>query len=441
MRSLRRSLLLLAVALLVRPATAAALQAAPAVQEPVDLDVIERIRDEGLNRSQIPELARHLTDVIGPRLTGSTGMRRANEWTAETLRGWGLANVVIEPWGEFGRGWENVRYAGRTLEPYVQPLSAHPIAWTGSTRGTATGPVVIVHADSVADLEPHRGKLRGAFVMTEAPEAREPEFEAAARRFTPEELLEAPEARDRPSPDEIERMRERFRRRRALQDSISEVLRGHNTLGDLTGTDLADEYVMIGAHLDSWHSGTGATDNAAGSIVMMEAMRILKSLGLEPRRTIRIALWSGEEQGLLGSRAWVERNEALGTRISAYLNVDNGTGRIRGIWTQGNAAVAPIFEQILRPLEDLGVIAVRHGNTGGTDHLSFDRAGIPGFNFVQDPIEYSTRTHHTHVDTFERLVLDDLKQAAVVVAYTAYHLAVREERIPRKPAAPEAAGR
>ena len=202
MRSLRRSLLLLAVALLVRPATAAALQAAPAVQEPVDLDVIERIRDEGLNRSQIPELARHLTDVIGPRLTGSTGMRRANEWTAETLRGWGLANVVIEPWGEFGRGWENVRYAGRTLEPYVQPLSAHPIAWTGSTRGTATGPVVIVHADSVADLEPHRGKLRGAFVMTEAPEAREPEFEAAARRFTPEELLEAPEARDRPSPDQ-----------------------------------------------------------------------------------------------------------------------------------------------------------------------------------------------------------------------------------------------
>jgi Zn-dependent M28 family amino/carboxypeptidase len=190
---------------------------------------------------------------------------------------------------------------------------------------------------------------------------------------------------------------------------------------------------MLGAHLDSWHSGTGATDNAAGSIVMMEAMRILKTLGVQPRRTIRIALWSGEEQGLLGSRAWVRNHPELHDRISAYVNVDNGTGRLRGIWNQSNEHVTPIFEQLLAPFRDIGVVAVRHGNTGGTDHLAFDGAGIPGFNFIQDPIEYGIRTHHSNVDTFDELMLDDLKQAAVIVASTVYHLAMRDSMMPRKP--------
>ncbi len=190
---------------------------------------------------------------------------------------------------------------------------------------------------------------------------------------------------------------------------------------------------MIGAHLDSWHYGTGATDDGAGSVVMMEAMRILKALDLQPRRTIRIGLWAGEEQGLLGSRGWVEKHPDLHPKISAYLNVDNGTGRLRGIWDQSNAAAIPVFEQILWPFRDLGVVAVKHGNTGGTDHLAFDAAGIPGFNYMQDPIEYGTFTHHTAADTFERLMLDDLKQAAVVVAATAYHLAMRDEMMPRKP--------
>jgi carboxypeptidase Q len=217
-------------------------------------------------------------------------------------------------------------------------------------------------------------------------------------------------------------------------------LQEYNTLADMRGTDLAGEYVMIGAHLDSWHSGQGATDNAAGSVVMMEAMRILRAIGVQPRRTIKIALWSGEEQGLLGSRFWVENNRELWPRISAYLNVDNGTGRIRGIWNQSNEAATPIFRQILEPFRDLDVLAVRHGNTGGTDHLAFDRVGVPGFNFIQDPIEYSLRTHHASVDTFDHLVLDDLKQAAVIVASTAYHLAMRDEMMPRKPA-PAAAGR
>ena len=209
-------------------------------------------------------------------------------------------------------------------------------------------------------------------------------------------------------------------------------LQAYNTLADIPGSDLADEYIMLGAHLDSWHMGGGATDNAAGTVVMMEAMRILKTLGVQPRRTIRIALWSGEEQGLLGSRGWVANNPDLHDQISAYVNVDNGTGRVRGIWNQSNPAATPVFEQILWPFRDLGVVAVRDGHTGGTDHLAFDRVGIPGFNFIQDPIEYGINTHHTELDTFDHLVLEDLKQAAVVVASTVYHLANRDEMMPRK---------
>ncbi len=204
-----------------------------------------------------------------------------------------------------------------------------------------------------------------------------------------------------------------------------------NVTGEIPGTDKADEVVMIGAHYDSWHSGTGATDNGAGSVVMMEAMRILKATGLPMRRTVRIGLWTGEEQGLLGSRAWLREHSAELPKISAYLNVDNGTGRLRGIWDQSNSAAIPIFQQILAPFQDLGVVAVRHGNTGGTDHLNFVAAGVPGFNFIQDPIEYGTRTHHSNVDTYEHLVIDDLKQAATVVAWTAYELANRPAQMPR----------
>jgi Iap family predicted aminopeptidase len=213
-------------------------------------------------------------------------------------------------------------------------------------------------------------------------------------------------------------------------------LQAYNSLAEIPGTDKADEYVMLGAHLDSWHMGGGATDNASGSVVMMEAMRILKTLGLQPRRTVRIALWSGEEQGLLGSRSWVANHPELHDRISAYVNVDNGTGRIRGIRSQSNETAIPVFEQILWPFRDLGVVAVKHGNTGGTDHLAFDAAGIPGFNFIQDPIEYGINTHHTELDTFDHLVIDDLKQAATVVAATVYALAMREEMMPRKPERP-----
>jgi carboxypeptidase Q len=509
MRSLFRAVSLASAALL----SYAAYAPAQVAQEAVDLDVVRRIREEGLERSHIPELAGHLVDVIGPRLTGSPGMRHANEWTAEVLERFGLQNVVVEPWGEFGRGWDNLYYSGRITEPYIQILQALPVAWTGSTDGVASGPAMIVQAQSTADLERYRGRLRGAFVLTREPRVIEPEWQRQPLRTPADELLAPVEPRQRPQvdPTQREQMMQRFRQQRAMRDTIAMfmqqegiagilapssrtygILRGgwsgsgraadsdipapelvvsqeqygqiyrdlersipvhleievrnefydddlqaYNTLGDIPGSDLADEYVMLGGHLDSWYAGTGAADNAAGCVVMMEAVRILEALDLKPRRTIRIALWSGEEQGLLGSRYWVENHEELWPKISAYVNFDNGTGRIRGVWDQMNEEATPVFEQILWPFRDLGVVAVRHGNTGGTDHLSFDRVGIPGFNFIQDPIEYSSRTHHTFADRYERLVIDDLKQAAVVVAATVYELAMRDEMMPRKPSEQE----
>jgi carboxypeptidase Q len=478
-------------------------------QEQVDLEVVQRIREEGLERSQLPEMARYLVEVIGPRLTGSPQMMQANEWTAEQFRDWGLENVTVEPWGEFGRGWERVNYSGRIITPFVQPLHAQPVGWTGSTPGTVRGQAVVVQAETPEELEQYRGQLRDAIVLMQPPPEVEPEWEWRERRTPADELLAPIE---RPDPEVVvqraqrrEEMRAQWQRMREMRQQMSEmmvqeqvgviltpssrsygVIRGggnnagrevgndpipelvvireqynqiyrnvqagipvelevqienrffdddlqaYNTLADLPGSDLADEYVMLGGHLDSWHYGGGGADNAAGSVVMMEAMRILKTLGLQPRRTIRIALWSGEEQGLLGSRNWVQNHSDLHDRISAYVNVDNGTGRIRGIWDQMNEAAIPIFEQILWPFRDLGVVAVRHGNTGGTDHLAFDGAGLPGFNFIQDPIEYGIRSHHTYVDTYDNMVIDDLKQAAVVVAATVYHLAMRDEMVPRK---------
>jgi hypothetical protein len=232
-----------------------------------------------------------------------------------------------------------------------------------------------------------------------------------------------------------------------------------DTVAEIPGTDKKDEVVMVGSHLDSWHGGTGATDNAAGCAITMEAVRILQALGVKPRRTIRIALWTGEEEGLLGSRAYVAQH--FGTRpenqaekdlpsflrkpgtpltlkpeqktVSGYFNIDNGTGKIRGIYLQENAAVAPIFQSWLTPFHDLGADTITYRNTGGTDHLSFDAVGIPGFQFIQDPIEYETRTHHSNMDVYERLQRDDMMQASVILASFLYNTAMRDEMLPRKP--------
>lgn len=235
----------------------------------------------------------------------------------------------------------------------------------------------------------------------------------------------------------------------------------YNTVAEILGTDKKDEIVMLGAHLDSWHAGTGATDNGAGSVVMMEAMRILKAVEVRPRRTIRIALWSGEEEGLLGSQYYVQqhfgsrppidepddkgmptltRREAgpvtvkpEQAKVSVYFNLDNGSGKIRGIYLQENAAVEPIFEAWMQPFKDLGMTATTMRDTGGTDHLSFDAVGIPGFQFIQDPLDYFSRTHHSNMDVYDRLQSDDLKQAAVIVASFVYDAAMREQMLPRKP--------
>ena len=488
---------------------------AAAVQERLDLAVAQRIRDEGLNRSHVDSLAEYLNDVIGPRLTGSTGMRRANEWVTQMFRQWGLANVAIEPWDTaFGRGWERVNYAGRMTEPFVQPLSAQPLAWSGSTRGTVACPVVLLDVQDTTQLAQYAGRLKGACVLRGAPREIPPEFEPIVRRFSVDSLL-APPTPPRPPQGPVanltpEQRAERFRQLRAVtarinawlrsqqpaailqpsnwtygmllvqggpeagpgRDSagyeplpallvqheeygtmyrnvkagrtvrleisvqnrfLSDDLKSYNALGEIPGGDRAGEVVMVGGHLDSWHGGTGATDNGAGSVVMMEAIRILRTLNLPMRRTVRIGLWSGEEQGLLGSRAYVRKHASELGRISAYLNVDNGTGKLRGIWDQMDSLAIPVFQQIFTPFQDLGLVVVRHGNTGGTDHLSFVAAGVPGFNYIQDPIEYGFRTHHSNVDTYERLQIDDLKQAATIVAWTVYQLANRDEMMPRGP--------
>jgi Zn-dependent M28 family amino/carboxypeptidase len=239
----------------------------------------------------------------------------------------------------------------------------------------------------------------------------------------------------------------------------SNDLMAYNTIAEIPGSDKADEIVMVGGHMDSWHSGTGATDNGAGVAAAMEAVRIIQALGLKPRRTIRIGLWSGEEQGLFGSRAYVAQHfgkpadnskdasfmrmvsggmaakitrGAEYDKLSAYYNLDNGTGKIRGIYLQSNEAVRPIFRQWLQPFRDLGAATLTASDTGGTDHLSFDEIGLPGFQFIQDEIEYDSRTHHSNQDVFDRIQADDMKQAATIMAAFLYNTAMRDEKLPRK---------
>ena len=219
-------------------------------------------------------------------------------------------------------------------------------------------------------------------------------------------------------------------------------LNSFNIVGEISGTDKADELVMVGAHFDSWHTGTGATDNAAGSAIMMEAMRILKAAGLPMRRTVRIALWTGEEQGLFGSAAYVRDHFAVRNtmalkpdhgKMSVYFNVDNGTGQIRGVYTEGNEAARPVFEAWMQPLRDFGMTTLSPRGTTGTDHTNFDAVGLPGFQFIQDDIEYDTRTHHSNMDVYERLQTKDMMQNAVIVASFVYNAATRDDLFPRKP--------
>ncbi len=514
--------------------------------ESIDLNAYNAIREEGLQHSHVMDYAGGLTDGIGPRLTGSPNMAKANAWTRDQLSKMGCVNAHLEDWGEFGMGWQQVNTWVRMTEPDTAVFVAQATPWSASTNGPVTAQAISVVIEDEKDMAKYKGKLSGKIVLLGAMRAvpvpdkpfferytdndlkeleslpligRDADMEARIERYVKRSKLTShvipflaeekvagvivpsrdssngggtgiifddngaalgrtPYQKDTavPFPVVVTQIESYGRVFRLLENHVPVSIEmdvetkfsgdhehGFDTVAEIPGTDpqLKDEVVMVGGHLDSWIAGTGATDNGAGSVVAMEVMRILNALAIKPRRTIRIALWSGEEQGLFGSKGYAAQHFGsfpLSTTpeqmempeflrkpagplalkpeqklISAYFNVDNGTGKIRGIYTQGNAAVDHIFEQWMAPLKDLGVTTITNRNTGGTDHLSFDAVGIPGFQFIQDPMDYETRTHHSNMDTHERLQAADLKQIAVVEAIFVYNAAMRDQMIPRKP--------
>ena len=537
------------------PHAALAQQAAAPAPDPND--PIVRIREEGMKRSQVMETLSYLSDVIGPRLTNSPQMKRANDWTRDRLTKWGLQNAHLESWGPFGRGWELKGFSAEVIEPQSIPLIAYPKAWS-SSADIPRGEVVYIEAKDEADLLRFKGQLKGKIVLAGPMRDVAAHFEPLATRLTEKDLLSLADAGDEAISFATQaanpRIQERIKRQilaakmlnlvntegaalvvfaspgdggtifvdgatvprevdmsspramirslffsgaqsydkdaptvvpqvvlaveqynrlvrmiqagEKLQMKVSLAtqffntdLNGYNTIAEIPGTDKADEIVMVGAHMDSWHSGTGATDNAAGVAAAMEAVRIIQALGLKPRRTIRIGLWSGEEQGLFGSAAYVAKH--LGKpvddskdasfmrmiqggiapkiapgveydKFSAYYNLDNGTGKIRGVYLQGNEAVRPLFRKWLQPFRDLGAATLSASDTDGTDHLSFEAIGLPGFQFIQDEIEYESRTHHSNQDVFDRIQADDMKQASTIIAAFLYNTAMLDEKLPRK---------
>lgn len=504
------------VLLLLAGSLTSAVPAVAQTTEKIDAPALAKIRDEGLNRSQVMQTAFYLTDVSGPRLANSDGLKRANEWTKKQLTQFGLANASIEPWGDFGRGWDIEKSYVAMTAPYYHAMVGAPKAWTPGTAGLVRMPVAVLKATTEEELDKYKGQLRGKIVVMSVPNPPKPSTEPDLRRYSDEDLkklTEPGEARSTPDaaalaarkaqaalrtkmnemlvsegaagvlssrggiygtfntsngapyaadakpvlPEMEMAPEDQLRLIRLVEAGIpvevemetktrfqAQDLKGYNVVAEIPGTDkkLKSEVVMLGGHLDSWHAATGATDNAAGCAVMMEAVRILKATGLKPRRTIRIALWGEEEQGLHGSRNYVKNHFADPAtmkllpeheKLAAYFNLDNGAGKIRGIYAQGNEAVAPIFAEWLKPFADLGATTVTLRNTGSTDHVAFDAVGLPGFQFVQDGLDYFPTTHHTNQDTYDRLIPDDLKQASVVVASFVYNAAMRDQKLPRKP--------
>lgn len=487
-------------------------------QEKVDQDMMQKIREEGLKRSQVMDIAFNLTDKSGNRLTNSAGYMRAANYAKEALTSWGVSNATLDPWGEFGKGWDLEKSYVAITAPYYKPIMAWPKTWTSGTRGSKSADVIVIQLKDSTSLDAYRGQLKNKLLIIDQTNEYKHSFKADAVRYTDEQLERMAAATPPPpptgAPQQFRGTQNPLARAmvllRAMAKSEGAVgmfststrnhdgtifaqgggaykgsdpenfldmalgiedyntilrlakagtpvkmdvdvktkfqtkdLQGYNVIAEIPGTDplLKDEIVMIGAHLDSWQAGSGATDNASGSAVMMEAMRILKTLGVQPKRTIRIGLWSGEEQGLLGSRGYVRKTFAdpanmqplaAHEKFSAYYNIDNGTGKIRGIYLQGNAACKDIFSAWLAPFKDLGATTVTISNTSGTDHQAFDGVGLPGFQFIQDPIEYDTRTHHSNMDVYDHLIADDLKQIATIVAAFTYNTAQRDAKLPRK---------
>jgi hypothetical protein len=508
----------------------AALAAVPLLllaEEKVDLAVVNRIKSEAFNNSKVMDTMFYLTDVYGPRLTGSPNYKAAGDWAVKRLKEFGLTNVKEEKWGPFGRGWQCKYFEAHMVEPQFSALVGIPLAWTEGTNGSVTGEPVLASIRTEADMEKYKGKLKGKIVMTVEPRDLFPTT-AEAHRYTDAELAEEAEAPEpgrnggygayrpgRPGQPNAQPMsreeRQRFQAKvtqfykdegvlltlsespngsggtifaasggsydpkqptatagvammpeqynriaRLVQHDIPVKLEfniqseffnddpnSFNITGEIPGTGKhKDQLVMLGGHFDSWHGGTGATDNGAGSAVMIEAARILKAINQPMDRTVRIALWGGEEEGLLGSRSYVKEHfgdpetmklTAEHSKISGYFNLDNGTGKIRGVYLQGNDMMRPIFEAWLAPFKDLGVSTITIRNTGGTDHLSFDAVGIPGFQFIQDPMDYETRTHHSNMDVYDRIQAGDMMQSSAVIASLVYDTANRPDMLQRKP--------
>lgn len=493
--------------------------------------VVNRIIDEGMNRSEVMATAQHLTDVIGPRLTNSPQMRAAEAWTQERFAAWGLRNVHKEGY-PFGRGWSIQRSSVRMVTPRTIQLTAIPIAWTPGTNGAVTAPVIVAPMSKEADFAKWRGQLSGKVVMVTRPAAPTDLTKPPFERYSDKELAEL-DRYEQPTYDPVATDRrlkrlgfakaldaflkaegavamatmsyrdgglvhgegylfgtgetatvpgvqiaaEDYRRLARLAkmgtaptlEIVSEVRfddsdpNAYNILAEIPGTDAKAGYVMAGAHLDSWVAGDGAADNAAGSAMVMEAARILARTGVRPKRTIRFALWTGEEQGLLGSMAWVK--EHLATRgapgeaeptsgmaryygftnrwpinprpgwgdLAAYFNLDNGSGKIRGIYAENNPAVVPIFQEWMAPFRAMGMTQVATQPTGGTDHVFMQSVGAPGFQFIQDPLDYESRVHHSSIDTYDHLRAEDMRQGATILAAFLLNAANAKEALPRPP--------
>jgi carboxypeptidase Q len=526
------------------------------LEERVDLNVVHRIKDEAFRNSQVMDHLFFLTDVNGPRLTGSPGWRSAAEWAMSSLKKWGVSDPHLETWGRFGRGWSLRRFSANLEAPVYAPLHGVPKAWSAGTGGPVSGEVVLAPvfadkqtseiwdldalADGIRDYAARqKGKLKGKIVLLEPPPSPALPAKPLVEKFDDAKLdllAQGPEPEPLPAlewplrklpADREEREKitdslpmevtsDFYVRRRRILDRLSGFLRDEgvmaalagdkrgsggtvfvegvrsgdpdapvsppyvvlvpesydrlvrlvekgvparvgldidvafiddapdasNVIAEIPGGRKKEEIVMLGAHLDSWHAGTGATDNAAGCAVVLEAMRILKTLDLKMDRTVRLVLWSGEEQGLLGSRAYVKEHFAdpvtmavkpEHARLSGYFNLDNGSGRVRGVYLQGNDMARPIFEAWLAPFRDLGATTLALADTGGTDHKSFDGVGLPGFQFIQDPLDYMTRTHHSDLDVYDRAVPADLMQASAIMTSFVYHAATRPDMLPRKP--------
>jgi carboxypeptidase Q len=516
------------------------------------LELVHRIKMEAFDNSKVMDHLLYLTDVYGPRLTGSPEFQQAADWAISQLKEYGVDNVHAEKWGPFGRSWSLQTCTLDMVTPRYSHLIAAPLAWSAPTDGVKTGDVLLapMREGKFGDISENKkifdeykahwkGKLRGKIVLISEPKTPKPSEKPLFRRYTDAELAniaKSPEpavrrnipvdqlkipadedeadkyleslpdatidqlidqyfdlineqgrffhdegvigvirtdrrahnglifaeaagshkAKEAMAPPTFVVTEEQYSRmtrvvdkkqpisvRMDLQAKVSDSdVDGIDIIGEIPGQKKRDEVVMVGAHFDSWHSGTGATDNGAGSAVMIEVMRILKALNLKPDRTVRIGLWSGEEQGLYGSKAYVKAHFAdpktmqlkpEHATLDAYLNLDNGSGKIRGVYLQGNDAARPLFEKWMEPFRDLGVSTTSLKNTGGTDHLSFDAVGLPGFQFIQDPLDYGTVTHHSDMDTYSHAIPEDLMQASAVIATLVYDIANDDGTMPRKP--------